>query len=377
MALVSYSDSEASSDEQSKPSQKSNAKQSTNCKPAFQKLTDRANPHRIRVNLPEDSKPTENEQVGNEPPAKRAKTSSGLGGFNAMLPAPKRPRATVAQGGLGRGKGLGSGVSLKTGAAPGFSRELLPSEPELFEQKDDTKAESTSESTTTVMLGPEKPADIPEPKNVGSAMMFKPLSVARKPQKKKASAAATALPTPTSATTDSASLPKAKPKVSLFSTPALDDDHNPTSSKPTSGAYEPLIHTTTPAQTPIDEESNPAPTNPTEDPAPPPSAPSLNSLASTLNLSASDRRRIFGRHGALPENAKVVEFNTDAEYAANEELRAKGEVAPAANPVRGIGGGKHSLQSLMNMVADQRDALEESFAAGRRNKKEAGSRYGW
>jgi hypothetical protein len=29
------------------------------------------------------------------------------------------------------------------------------------------------------------------------------------------------------------------------------------------------------------------------------------------------------------------------------------------------------------MATGQKDALEESFAAGKQNKKEAGSRYGW
>jgi hypothetical protein len=32
---------------------------------------------------------------------------------------------------------------------------------------------------------------------------------------------------------------------------------------------------------------------------------------------------------------------------------------------------------LVNAASSQKEALEESFAAGRRNKKEAGSKYGW
>ena len=48
------------------------------------------------------------------------------------------------------------------------------------------------------------------------------------------------------------------------------------------------------------------------------------------------------------------------------------------NPVKSVmGGGKHSLQQLVNLVSNQKDALEEGFAMGRRNKKEAGAKYGW
>ena len=47
------------------------------------------------------------------------------------------------------------------------------------------------------------------------------------------------------------------------------------------------------------------------------------------------------------------------------------------NPVRPIAPGKHTLQQLVNVASNQREALEESFATGRRNKKEAGAKYGW
>ena len=51
-----------------------------------------------------------------------------MAGFNSFLPAPKRPAAASGGssiGGISRG-GLGSGVSLKTGATPAFSREPAP-----------------------------------------------------------------------------------------------------------------------------------------------------------------------------------------------------------------------------------------------------------
>jgi hypothetical protein len=72
----------------------------------------------------------------------------------------------------------------------------------------------------------------------------------------------------------------------------------------------------------------------------------------------------------------MVNFSADEQYAANEEIRAKGETA-SINPVRGIAPGKHSLKQLVNAAATQADALEEHFAQGKRNRNEAGSRYGW
>ena len=71
-----------------------------------------------------------------------------------------------------------------------------------------------------------------------------------------------------------------------------------------------------------------------------------------------------------------INFNADDQYAANEEFRAKGE-SVQHNPVRGIAPGKHSLKQLVNAAATQADALEEHFAQGKRNQKEAGSKYGW
>jgi hypothetical protein len=72
----------------------------------------------------------------------------------------------------------------------------------------------------------------------------------------------------------------------------------------------------------------------------------------------------------------LVNFNTDQEYAHNEELRASGETIQH-NPLRTVQPGKHSLRQLVSAASTQKDALEESWAAGRRNKKEAGNKYGW
>lgn len=112
--------------------------------------------------------------------------------------------------------------------------------------------------------------------------------------------------------------------------------------------------------------------------APMSGAQSLNDIASDLNLSAADRRQLFGRQkgGAVPQATKIINFNTDEEYRHNEELRAAGEQV-VHNPVRAIAPGKHSLKQLVNAAANQKEALEESFAKGKSNRAEASSRYGW
>ena len=76
-------------------------------------------------------------------------------------------------------------------------------------------------------------------------------------------------------------------------------------------------------------------------------------------------------------DATIKDFNTDMEYAHNEKLRQQGE-AVQHNPLKSISGtGKNSLRSLVNVATTQKDALEDHFAAGARNKIEAGNRYGW
>jgi hypothetical protein len=100
----------------------------------------------------------------------------------------------------------------------------------------------------------------------------------------------------------------------------------------------------------------------------------LSSVASELQLDEATRRQLFGRQS--DEQIKLVNFNTDQEYTANEELRASGDTV-LHNPLRAIQPGKHSLRQLLDAATSQKDALEESWATGKRNKKEAGNKYGW
>lgn len=387
MGLVDYSDSEGS-DSETPPAPKPAATSSQPSKSAFQKVVDRSNPHKIRVNLPSTaaSGATNGPPASDEPPAKKARTGGGaFSGFNSFLPAPKR--STEAAGGAtkrGAGPGLGKGVSLKTGAAPGFSREPV----EEADANENGKQDGGEDEDS---YGPEAPADEPKPpeevKLVGKPMMFKPLSVANKAKKKKK--VASALPTApkpskpsstegTAAVVEAQTAPAPKPKVSLFSISQEESSPVPSAS---GGDYQPMIYTSQQTSTTaygddVTAQQQAFSTGPSQ-----PSGPqSLDTVASDLNLTEAQKRQLFGRQrgkGAQDLSAiNVVNFNTDQEYAHNEELRASGEIVQH-NRVKAIAPGKHSLQQLVNNAAMQKDALEEHFATGKRNKKEAGSKYGW
>ena len=92
MALVSYSDSEESGDEEPQKSSKQNGSALGSAQPTANFAVDKTNPRKIRVNLQETKADPPN-NVGapdEEPASKRQRTGGGaFSGFNSMLPAPK------------------------------------------------------------------------------------------------------------------------------------------------------------------------------------------------------------------------------------------------------------------------------------------------
>lgn len=84
--LVDYSESEGSEAEDKQGSIKEQKATANLAKPAFQKVVDSSNPHKIRVNLPDlskDSVDTKEHEGG--PPAKRARVGGvAFGGFNSL-----------------------------------------------------------------------------------------------------------------------------------------------------------------------------------------------------------------------------------------------------------------------------------------------------
>ncbi|UNI21503.1 hypothetical protein JDV02_007487 [Purpureocillium takamizusanense] len=412
MGLVNYSESESSGSESEAAPKKAPPQKAPGTKKPFQKVVDRSNPGKIVVNLPQAASSSNHNAGADEaqssdgPPAKRARTSGAGGGrfsgFNSFLPAPKNARnaavskpATSASSTPGQSRPV---VTLKTSAEPGFSREIEES------RTDGNTADGieTPAAAGGSLPPPKRPAEpsIPqgqkpadEVKLVGKPLMFKPLSVSRKPNKKKtvavAAPAASTLPTsddaerpqPNGSAGSQVAPASAPQKVSLFSLHAEEPVFS-TDAPKSSGAYEPLFATPETsnedyyAQFAGDAYAGPSAT--TAPHASSTAGQSLDSIADDLNLSAAARRELFGRGLAAAQTATSVKnFNMDDEYRHNEELRAAGE-QQTHNPVRSIqGGGKHSLRQLVQNVHNQREALEDSFARGKSNRKEASSKYGW
>ncbi|RMZ74787.1 hypothetical protein DV737_g5735, partial [Chaetothyriales sp. CBS 132003] len=328
------------------------------------KLVDKANPAKIRVQLGGSYGPSLSSHH-DEPVAKRPRTGGAFSGFNAQLPPPKRD---ANQGPAAAPKPAARKVfSLKTGAEPAFSRESDAELRQFFAEQDSSRPDGAAVDDSAIPDIP-KPTAITATTSTSStttiptnAFMFKPLSVARpknsrtKP-KKQPTNGSVARGTATTTAGASSSLPELKElppppakKISLFSSVDTDPDPDP----------DPVLHDSS-----LNTDYNPPPQT-------------LSSIADDLNLSAADKRQLFGRgHGSNGTALAITNFNTDHEYAANQELIAKGDQVQH-NPVRAIAPGKHSLRQLVSVAQGQKDALEDSFAIGKRNKKEAGSKYGW
>ena len=264
--------------------------------------------------------------------------------------------------------------------------------------------------------GPTIPVELKpegEVKLVGKPLMFKPLSVMRRvgprTNTKKGSTAGKAVSTSASASgVDSGGIARSptmwtgpalastpvKKKMSLFST----DEDEPvaktsvTQQASIGGVYEPLFNgISVPAgddpgvddDVTTDYETHMSPAQTMQSPSQPQENDTLASITEGIELSAAAQRELFGRRAgnaanqelAMPAGARVVNFNMEREYAANEALRASGE--QVYNPVRAIAPGKHSLRQVVSMAQNNQSALEDSFAQGKNNRKDAAGRYGW
>lgn len=395
MVLVGYSDSEGSDAEpDTTPVPQISKTKKVGSKAGFQ--IDRSDSGKIRIAIPDIKPEHPSGEDTEDGPRKKARLGGGgLSGFNAFLPAPKRTLEKKAPVATTR-----KVFSLKTGAGPGFDRtaDAEMKNDYAFEDlvggAEDTTSAPASSNPDTGSDAPVETMKTPaEVKLQGNPMMFRPLSVGR-PQKKRKTTKIAEQPTPSSTAAPKPAQPlqqaptptptpapaPPKPKVSLFSLSTDEATSQPAPAPGPSTTYQPLVYNAEgeelSAAGPVLAESAPiamehstatVSTNPTS---------SLDSIANDLNLSKAERRQLFGRN-AMPSQSQVRTFNTDEEYASNQVL-AQGELAGAQhNPVRAIAPGKHTLQQLLNVASSQKEALEESFATGRRNKKEAGSKYGW
>lgn len=355
MALVNYSDSEAS-DAESPPA--APAPKPASAPAPKPKLINRTDSKKIKVDLPL-IRPEPGQRDGQEPAAKRAKTAGAFSGFNSLLPAPKRTGQNAPK----------PGVSLKTSSEAAFSRTPVPILP-----GGETGGGDTSEGHEKETSAENKEE---QPKPVGKPTRFMPLSVANAKKKKpkpaaKAPIADNSIASSNTSTKQTVPQPNAKaeeprkpkPKASLFSFGSQD---TAPSEKPT-GEYKPEFSSYDPDPAVEAESTNTAP-NPA-----PASSNTLSDVASDLDLTPAQRRQLFGRNSVNAGN--IAHFNMDAEYRSNQEMAASGETFEHRQ-VKAIAPGKHSLQQLVNNVKSQADALEDKWAEGRRNRGEGGSKYGF
>lgn len=410
MGLVEYSDSESDgeSPRDSAPPTAAAASQPAK-KQSFQKLVDKSNPGKILVSLPSVSTTSDDAATGEAPSAKRLKTSgSRFSGFSSFLPPPKATASKPRAGSSGNAAPR-VGVNLRTSSEAAFSRSTGDDGGDGFSKTDVSGSIPNSPSATAT--APAQPSIPPgqksedEVKLVGKPLMFKPLSVARKPGKKAggiktAVAASTtashggALKRPSDAGSsesppkeESSAVPQVKKKkISLFS--VADDAHGvgPVPEDSTSYETEPRGHDQSafPEGSAIDgyasQQQYAGYSQPAAQQAGYSEPTSLDSIADDLNLGPAARRELFGRGGAPSKmTAKsVINFNLDQEYRHNEELRQSGALDQQQhNPLRAIKPGKHSLQQLVNQVQSQRDALEDNFAKNRATQKQSGAKYGF
>ena len=412
MGLVDYSDSDSEgSDTEVKPTPKPAA---INKKPAFQKLTS-SSTGKIQVSLPTSATNDDSDSR----PAKRTKIGAGaFSGFNSFLPPPKKTGAASLS--LPAPKATNGGASENAvpvvkrvpitlkGAGPAFSRSRGDEYDEERSYDDMGASITTNGGGVSMSLPPPKgapqpvaqgkPAEEVKMVGLGKPMQFKPLSVGRKVVKKKKKTVDELRPAEVEKPKGQAPILEAqpaaplKPQGRLFSVPGDDEDDEPVAAATTSGKYEPMIYGAHMEQEQDGTSAHEYPHIDTYDPTSYASAhqtsytqsqvpaqtttSSLSDIASDLHLSASERRQLFGRNGSQRQAANVKNFNMDAEYRHNEEVRASGETV-THNPVRAIAPGKHSLQQLVSQVQNQKEALEESFQKGYANRREASSRYGW
>lgn len=368
MALVAYSDSEGSDTEASPlPATIKKQTKEVTGPAAFQKTK----PRHIKVELPSlKQEPQDSEP---ERPNKRARLDGG--GFNSLLPAPKR---TVEKRSMGRG------INLRTSSEVAFSREA----PVTHTTNGEAEESIMSNDPTQGHTGADSVASA-EPKIVGKATRFKPLSVQASQQTKKKRYAGPALvadqskvtdsnrssqalqTTTSNSITDDVRPPPEKPNRSLFSLPAVDEKPS-TGSEAEQLAYEAIIDDGVEPNNSL--SSQPALHQPQTTSA---SSNSLQSLTAGVELTSAQRRELFGRHSKTGTgHIQVAHFNMEAEYASNEALRQSGETVEH-RAVKAIAPGKHSLQQLVTNARSQQDNLEDKWAEGRRERGEGGSRYGW
>ncbi|RVD85626.1 uncharacterized protein DFL_003943 [Arthrobotrys flagrans] len=367
MALVSYSDSEGS-DAESAPSAptlpppKPKSSLSSFLPPPSKKrklvddskpATASTGPRKIKIELPNITPDVDDVESTSSSRTKIGKSSGG-GGMLSFLPAPKRTGAEAVK------VAQESEKEEKKATAAAANAARMDLQPTV---EDDPESSSSTPAAGEVLAKP--PAET-KPAGPIQGRVIQPFFKKSTTKKK------TAKPAGTTKVEEK--------KVSLFSLgSALNEKPLATSTISTAAEYKPLlVEESAPA---VDDEVPVEAFHHQEEYAetsyqPAPGPQTFQSISEEVGMDEAEMRMFMGRRGRNAE-IKIMDFNVDQEYEKNEAARAAGELAPERNVVRSIKPGKHQLTSLLNAAQNQRAALEESFAEGRRNKKEAGSKYGW
>ncbi|EPS38158.1 hypothetical protein H072_8031 [Dactylellina haptotyla CBS 200.50] len=389
MALVSYSDSEGSDTESpapapSLPLPKAKSSLSSFLPPPSKKrkLVDESNPgastsassgpRKIKIELPKIT-PLEDDEPSFSSSRPKIGKSTGAG-MLSFLPAPKKTGADAvkaAQEAEKEEKGKPDSTDVNTNGITGASApRMLGGGIKKMEYAGtgmDTHLPTVEDDPEEASVTPTPPPQT-ETKPSGPVQGRAIQPFFRKPAtKKKANSAA-------------APAKVEDKKVSLFSLGSALNEKPLGASAVSTGEYKPMIIDDNPApavedipmegQTYEQVEDTQTYQQPIQGPQ------TYQSISEEIGMDEASMRMFMGRRGRNAE-IKLMDFNVDQEYEKNEAARAAGELAPEKNVVRSIKPGKHQLTSLLNAAQSQRTALEESFAQGRRNKKEAGSKYGW
>ncbi|KAF8415481.1 mitotic checkpoint regulator, MAD2B-interacting-domain-containing protein [Tirmania nivea] len=327
------------------------------------------------------------------PPNKRARIGGGSGlrgGLASMLPAPKKR----VQNGIGGKSETGTGnrsENWKARNGDGDGDVAIPKPRLEKEEVSGPRLKEEGKEKEVKRQPPPKPVVQFMPQNV-ARRTIKPMSSFRKKKAPGSEGVAGGIGART------ASVPeKSKSKVSLFG--AVTEPTHISSTKPVA-EYKPLLVTSAT----VPSETTPQPSSEayydlsahhdpnahydpnlayqtsmqlTSNPN------SLESIAQTIGLDDTAMRQLLGRKGRgqnnMPDISQIATFDVNTEYASNTLLARSEEAQRVAsvNPVRSIAPGKHQLTQLLNAAQHQKGALEEAFAEGKRNRREAGGKYGW
>ncbi|KAL5511256.1 hypothetical protein ACEPAH_4471 [Sanghuangporus vaninii] len=365
----------------SKPTLSSSSSKGPSLPPPKGKKTGR--PKKILVELPKLDKHASDDELSDEKPAtKKRRLGGGKGGASSllsMLPAPKKaaPELPVPERVLGGGRPgiVYSAASQKPKAPP----ESEPEADTSNNAEDDVAGYAADEETTTSMLPP--------------SMLLK--------GKLKTQTYSSSKP---SSSVSSSSSP-AIDFFSLGSTSSSRVSAAPSISEPSSSS-EPSIPSGISAAPKIEEFRPPSPK--IDDPYPgyyqlPSGAWAMHDPEYYKTYAARWQREYeaqiraleknqkgFEGAGANGEDAKEVKASelSDAARAAREEKKLITERAGreidrptpkvAMNPTKmtGVARSRHQLHSLLADAFMNREAIEEKIAMGKRNRKEAGNKYG-